>query len=93
MRVKLLKLEPKNSKKAPYFKAVADIQLGNLLEIHGVKLIQGEDGKLFMAMPSHRVGDQYVNDVVIRDLNVLAQIRTLLLGEYSGLPQGKTREE
>lgn len=46
-----------------------------------------------MAMPSHRVGDQYVNDVVIRDLNVLAQIRTLLLGEYSGLPQGKTREE
>lgn len=59
----------------------------------GVKLIQGEDGKLFMAMPSHRVGDQYINDVVIRDLNVLAQIRTLLLGEYSGLPQGKTREE
>ena len=93
MRVKLLKLEPKNSKKAPYLKAVADIQLGNLLEIHGVKLIKGEDGKLFMAMLSHRVGDQYVNDVVIRDLNVLAQIRTLLLGEYSGLPQGKTREE
>lgn len=55
MRVKLLKLEPKNSKKAPYLKAVADIQLGNLLEIHGVKLIQGEDGKLFI----HKVLPQW----------------------------------
>lgn len=84
MRVKLLKLELQDS---PKVKATADIQLGSLLVIRGIKLLRLDNGRMMVYMP----GKEYVTSVEIKDLNVLAEIETLLLGAYPKLAQGKVK--
>ena len=53
MRVKLLKLELQDGSKV---KATADIQLGSLLVIRGVKLVRVDSGRLVVYMPSYPEG-------------------------------------
>ena len=89
MRVKLLKLELQDGSKV---KATADIQLGSLLVIRGVKLVR-VDGRLVVYMPSYPEGKKYFAAVEIKDLNVLAEIETLLLGAYPKLAQGNRKEK
>ena len=90
MRVKLLKLELLDN---PKVKVTADIQLGSLLVIHGIKLLRLDNGRMMVYMPSRPVGKEYVTSVEIKDLNVLAEIETLLLGAYPKLAQRKTKKE
>ena len=56
MRVKLLKLELQDGSKV---KATADIQLGSLLVIRGVKLVRVDSGRLVVYMPSYPEGKKY----------------------------------
>ena len=51
MRVKLLKLELQDGSKV---KATADIQLGSLLVIRGVKLVRVDSGRLVVYIPQQR---------------------------------------
>lgn len=90
MRVKLLKLELQDGSKV---KATADIQLGSLLVIRGVKLVRVDSGRLVVYMPSYPEGKKYFAAVEIKDLNVLAEIETLLLGAYPKLAQGNRKEK
>ena len=90
MRVKLLKLELQDGSKV---KATADIQLGSLLVIRGVKLVRVDSGRLVVYMPSYPEGKKYFAAVEFKDLNVLAEIETLLLGAYPKLAQGNRKEK
>jgi len=90
MRVKLLKLKLLDN---PKVKVTADIQLGSLLVIHGIKLLRLDNGRMMVYMPSRPEGKEYVTSVEIKDLNVLAEIETLLLGAYPKLAQRKTKKE
>lgn len=90
MRVKLLKLELLDN---PKVKVTADIQLGSLLVIHGIKLLRLDNGRMMVYMPSRPEGKEYVTSVEIKDLNVLAEIETLLLGAYPKQAQRKTKKE
>lgn len=90
MRVKLLKLELLDN---PKVKATADIQLGSLLVIHGIKLLRLDNSRMMVYMPSRPEGKEYVTSVEIKDLNVLAEIEALLLGAYPKLAQRKTKKE
>lgn len=58
MRVKLLKLELLDN---PKVKVTADIQLGSLLVIHGIKLLRLDNGRMMVYMPSRPEGKEYVN--------------------------------
>ena len=71
----------------------ADIQLGSLLVIRGVKLVRVDSGRLVVYMPSYPEGKKYFAAVEIKDLNVLAEIETLLLGAYPKLAQGNRKEK
>ena len=53
MRVKLLKLELLDN---PKVKVTADIQLGSLLVIHGIKLLRLDSGRMMVYMPSRPGG-------------------------------------
>ena len=44
-------------------------------------------------MPSYPEGKKYFAAVEIKDLNVLAEIETLLLGAYPKLAQGNRKEK
>lgn len=91
MRVKLLKLELQDGSKV---KATADIQLGcHRVVIRGVKLVRVDSGRLVVYMPSYPEGKKYFAAVEIKDLNVLAEIETLLLGAYPKLAQGNRKEK
>ena len=90
MRVKLLKLELQDGSKV---KATADIQLGSLLVIRGVKLVRVDSGRLVVYMLSYPEGKKYFAAVEIKDLNVLAEIEALLLGAYPKLAQGNRKEK
>lgn len=57
MRVKLLKLELLDN---PKVKVTADIQLGSLLVIHGIKLLRLDNGRMMVYMPSRPEGKEYV---------------------------------
>ena len=74
-------------------KATADIQLGSLLVIRGVKLVRVDSGRLVVYMPSYPEGKKYFAAVEIKDLNVLAEIETLILGAYPKLAQGNRKEK
>ena len=90
MRVKLLKLELQDGSKV---KAAADIQLGSLLVIRGVKLVRVDSGRLVVCMPSYPEGKKFFAAGEIKDLNVLAEIETLLLGAYPKLAQVNRKEK
>ena len=55
MRVKLLKLELLDN---PKVKVTADIQLGSLLVIHGIKLLRLDNGRMMVYMPSRPEGSE-----------------------------------
>lgn len=44
-------------------KAVVSITLDNMLAVHDIKIIDGNDG-LFLAMPSRKIGESNYRDIV-----------------------------
>ena len=56
-------------------------------------LVRVDCGRLVVYMPSYPEGKKYFAAVEIKDLNVLAEIETLLLGAYPKLAQGNRKEK
>lgn len=44
-------------------KAYANVILGGVFVIHGLKVVEGKGGRLFVAMPSRRRRDQSYQDI------------------------------
>lgn len=63
-------------------KATADIVLDGGVHIYGVKLIQGRENRLFMAMPSKKEGSHYLEHAAITDMSLRKRVETGLIAKY-----------
>ena len=63
MIVTNVKIKKVDGDKLDRLKAYVDITLDESLVIHGLKLMQGEQG-LFVAMPSRKMGNEEYKDIV-----------------------------
>ena len=79
-------------KPGPLLKAVASITLEDCFVVHGVKVVAGRDGHLFVAMPTRMRRDRVFQDVAHP---ITPAFRKLLeetvIGEYHRVLQGRAR--
>jgi DNA-binding cell septation regulator SpoVG len=63
VRIQLHEPRPRpDGRKDWRLKAFADVDLGDCFAFHGVRILTGDDGNLFIAFPSHRVEDHCPSD-------------------------------
>ena len=63
MKVTNVKIEKVDGDKFDRLRAYVDVTLDDCLVIHGLKLMQGEQG-LFVAMPSRKMRNEEFKDIV-----------------------------
>ena len=67
----------------------ADVVLNNLLEIRGIKLLQKENGAIFITPPSIQTKEgQYVEIVKFLDRNLREKIRKAISDYYKSYVEG-----
>ena len=63
MKVTNVKIKKVDGDKFDRLRAYVDVTLDDVLVIHGLKLMQGEQG-LFVAMPSRKMRNEELKDIV-----------------------------
>ena len=63
MKVTNVKIKKVDGEKFDRLRAYVDVTLDDVLVIHGLKLMQGEQG-LFVAMPSRKMRNEEFKDIV-----------------------------
>lgn len=87
--VNVKKIEKENSK----MKGIASILLDDLIVIHDIRIINGENG-LFVAMPSRKTATGGYRDVVHPITSEGRQlIETAIIDEYNKIEDEKESEE
>lgn len=64
-------------------KALVDIVFDDMVALYGCKVMVGADGKMFLAMPSFKRGDEYKDACKIIDKDTMTNVTVAVFAKYN----------